>query len=142
MNEEEFYARMDASGIPCYDREGKPIPYSRYFQLFFLDPARGASQSYSSVAATKIDDEQWVSTVWLGIDHSFGGPVPQIFETMIFPSNLCVRTSTEAEALAAHEEAVFFVRSGMLEFDESTLDTGGRNDDHAPGEVDAPCDRP
>jgi hypothetical protein len=45
-----------------------------------------------------------ISTVFLGLDHSFGGGPPLIFETMVFKvgsrSDMhCERYSSEAEAL-------------------------------------------
>jgi len=36
------------------------------------------------VAKTKITDEISVSTVFLALDHSFGGGPPMLFETMVF----------------------------------------------------------
>lgn len=50
-----------------------------------------------------------VSTVFLGLDHSFGGPVPLIFETLVFGGPLdgeMKRHSTWAEAEAGHAEMV------------------------------------
>lgn len=54
----------------------------------------------------------WVSTVWLGLDHSFSGVIPIIFESMVFcrfPFSLhpCSdidqdRYASEADALAGH----------------------------------------
>lgn len=52
-----------------------------------------------------------VSTIFLGTDHSFGGDVPILFETMVFPdgewgeidSN---RYATYEEALKGHKEMV------------------------------------
>lgn len=49
-----------------------------------------------------------VSTVWLGLNHNYGGGRPLIFETMVFGrsswSELDMdRYSTEQEALAGHE---------------------------------------
>lgn len=58
----------------------------------------------------------YVSTVWLGLDHSFHpGQKPLIFETMVFKKIKkdklgedvdMDRYSTEAEALQGHEEMV------------------------------------
>lgn len=50
-----------------------------------------------------------VSTVFLGMDHSFGGPVPILFETMVFPKNSsaeddCARCETWEQAEAQHAE--------------------------------------
>lgn len=48
-----------------------------------------------------------VSTVLLGIDHSFGfGGPPVIFETMVFPGNDMERYSTKEEALEGHKRMV------------------------------------
>lgn len=45
-----------------------------------------------------------VSTVFLGLDHSFNdeGP-PLIFETMVFPDTTTERYSTYEQAVAGHE---------------------------------------
>jgi len=50
----------------------------------------------------------FVSTVFLGIDHSYDGSVPILFETMIFRGkhdNYQKRYSTWDEAVKGHEEA-------------------------------------
>ena len=50
-----------------------------------------------------------VSTVFLGLDHSFGGGEPQLFETMIFGGKLdgeMWRYSTWEQAEKGHQEAV------------------------------------
>lgn len=54
-----------------------------------------------------------VSTVFLGLDHSFGGGAPVLFETMIFGGPLsgeCWRYRTYAEAERGHAEAVAAAR--------------------------------
>lgn len=56
------------------------------------------------VDATEIGDAR-VSTVFLGLDHSFGDGPPEVFETMVFGGVLdqeCVRYATKAEAIAGH----------------------------------------
>jgi hypothetical protein len=56
--------------------------------------------------------EALVSTVFLGIDHSFGGDVPILFETMIFGGrhdHWQTRYATREEALAGHNRAVALV---------------------------------
>lgn len=60
------------------------------------------------IARSVIGDDV-VSTVFLGIDHSMGGPVPLLFETMIFvdgDSKYCERCSTFDQALKQHDMAV------------------------------------
>jgi len=50
-----------------------------------------------------------VSTVFLGLNHSFGGGEPQIFETMIFGGTFdeeMWRYSTWEQAEKGHQEAV------------------------------------
>ena len=56
-----------------------------------------------------MSDDVRVSTVFLGLDHSFGGPRPILFETMAFVDNKdvgCERYSTWAEAKAGHQRWV------------------------------------
>lgn len=53
----------------------------------------------------------WVSTVWLGLDHSFlPNQLPLIFETMVFFRSDCGlemnRYTTKRQALAGHKEMV------------------------------------
>lgn len=53
-----------------------------------------------------------ISTVFLGLDHSFGGGVPLLFETMIFEGphdGYCERYSTWEQAEEGHREAVKLV---------------------------------
>lgn len=59
------------------------------------------------VRRTVIEDVE-VSTVFLGIDHSFGGGRPVLFETMIFGGThdeYQERYSTWDQAVAGHEAA-------------------------------------
>ena len=61
-----------------------------------------------SVARTKIGDSD-VSTVFLGLDHAFGGHVPILFETMVFGGQLDQeqeRYPTWDEAEAGHAAMV------------------------------------
>lgn len=64
-----------------------------------------------------------VSTVDLGIDHSFGIGEPLYYETMIIKKNgekidfmdlYCKRYSTEEQARIGHEEAVKMVEEGKI----------------------------
>jgi hypothetical protein len=61
------------------------------------------------VAKTRIGDDAEVSTIFLGLDHSFGSGPPLIFETMVFGGPLDQeqeRYSTRAEAEAGHAALV------------------------------------
>lgn len=56
-----------------------------------------------------------VSTVFIGIDHSFAGGPPLWFETMTFPDGdegYTERYTTWAEAEAGHERVVAALREG------------------------------
>jgi hypothetical protein len=79
------------------------------------------------VAKTLIGDVK-VSTVFLGMDHSFGddGP-PLLFETMIFSDNTALddhqtRCCTWGQAEQMHEEAIRLARTELMlrEFSDST----------------------
>lgn len=58
-----------------------------------------------------------VSTVFLGIDHSWDGEEPMLFETMIFGGKhdqYQTRCSTWDEAIIQHEEACKLVRNKFM----------------------------
>lgn len=95
-----------APSIGYHDRDGKPIDMQTYGMLALDD-------SYKIVKQTERYNIL-VSTVWLGMDHSFrkGDPIT-IFETMIFTDGVenesafeyQERYTTEAQALEGHERA-------------------------------------
>jgi len=112
---EELKKQMDdvAEKIPrgskYYDKNGKPMTmweWSCYFEDY----------EYKIVGADRYGDYR-VSTVWLGLDHSYywyePKPPIEIFETMIFNdedvenelSDYIERYSTEEQALDGHLEA-------------------------------------
>jgi hypothetical protein len=71
------------------------------------------SHAKRHVADETVGDAR-VSTVFLGIDHSFGDGPPMIFETMIFGGEhdeYMARCSTWEEAEAMHDRAVAMVKS-------------------------------
>ena len=61
-------------------------------------------------------DGKRVSTVWLGLDHSFGGDKPMLFETMVFSEHephtdiYMERYSTWDEAVEGHQKAIDWVK--------------------------------
>lgn len=68
------------------------------------------------VAHTKINEEVFVSTVFLGLDHNWGMGPPLVFETMIFGGphdEYQTRYSTWDEAVAGHEIAVKIAKDGI-----------------------------
>ena len=92
----------------CYDREGHEIPYERWVILF-------EDTDYRRVAEDEIGP-YWISTVWLGLDHSFGhAEAPWIYETMVFKGGDMAgveqrRYATLEQAQVGHEETVSEVR--------------------------------
>jgi hypothetical protein len=61
------------------------------------------------IVATTTVGEVKISTVFLSLDHAWGGGPPLLFETMVFGGALDqeqMRYSTRAEALAGHTEMV------------------------------------
>lgn len=80
---------VDPEGEPM----GRPIDLTRFYGL------DGERITLKQWIANRGDPALWVigkdrvgiftvSTVYLGIDHSFGGSVPMIFETMIFGDHI------------------------------------------------------
>ena len=69
------------------------------------------------VAATDIIDKLWISTVFLGLDHSWSGGPPLLFESMAFLDGEdidCARYHTIDEAREGHEEMVERMRAKYL----------------------------
>lgn len=100
-------------GSGYYDRQGMPIKDVLELARLMED------RDYAVVRQTRHKErgrEFWLSTVWLGIDHSFGNSVnsePLIFETMALeykPAwNEIVATKTDwfwQERYATEDEAV------------------------------------
>jgi len=87
------------------EKDGKPVPAtSEEFGVWFERQDR-------QVARNRVNG-RLVSTVFLGIDHSFRGDVPILYETMIFCDNqdelhqFQRRYATREEALIGHAEAM------------------------------------
>ena len=108
-----------------YGRDGERISMRQWCSAF-------ERKDKQRVAETTVGD-YWVSTVWLGMDHSFGEGPPLIFETMIFNHSdvsktddedfldlWCERYPTEAAALAGHERAVAMVQEKVNLLKEAT----------------------
>lgn len=93
---------LEFGGKPLhYDHDGKPIGMWEWASLFELI-------EYRRVAETFVGDVR-ISTVWLGLDHGWGGGPPLIFETMIFGGgehHNQWRYSTLEEAQVGHVHAV------------------------------------
>lgn len=68
------------------------------------------------IIAQELIDNLFVSTVFLGLDHSYGLYEKILFETMVFDENResisCVRYSTYQEAEEGHKRAVEKIKKG------------------------------
>ncbi len=90
-----------------YGMDGEHITFCRWASLF----EDGNQNGNRIIGKTYIGNRWWVSTVWLGLDHSFGHGPPLIFETMVFRpgewgGHECIRHATLKEAQEAHEATV------------------------------------
>ena len=99
-----------SSHLGVYDRDGQPISMLHWTWLIEFHP------EYKIVRHTHDSTPDLISTVWLGLDHSFGylygEHVPLIFETMIFGGEhdqYQERYSTEEQALDGHARAELMV---------------------------------
>jgi hypothetical protein len=86
---------LDAGGNPVHEPD--MLKWARWFS---------EHTNERQVARTQLPGDVTVSTVFLGLDHSFEPGVILLFETMIFNGPLdetqC-RYSTREQALAGHE---------------------------------------
>jgi hypothetical protein len=100
-----------------FGRDGQPLDTETANRLL-------GDMDYKRVGLTRVtsssdpDAEFTVSTVWLGIDHSFGDGPPLLFETMVFGGGESQdqtqwRWGTEAEARAGHAEIVASVAASV-----------------------------
>jgi hypothetical protein len=109
-----------------YDWEGNPISMKEWSHLYGQE-----SRFMKQDTFVHGDHIVKVSTVYLGLDHSFAllgraeDHIPIIFETMIFSTDETVdqrqwRYATEKQALNGHELAIKLVEEDIL----------GRHDEH------------
>lgn len=86
-----------------FDREGLPIS-RRQCKKLLKEPG------YKIVKQTQLTNDKFVSTVWIGLDHSFSDDeLPIIFEVAVFSTSkkgnmeYMERHRSEHQALEAHE---------------------------------------
>lgn len=108
-------------GMYVLDEQGEPVPEPDTVQ--WGQWLEATTETRARTLAETTVGPYWVSTVFLALDHSFGGGPPVLWETMIFgaweefqlPSGgrkKCrkdidqIRYTSKAEALAGHAEAV------------------------------------
>lgn len=91
-----------------YDMDGQPLDTLEWARLFEL---RGDGTGWWIIGQEERGDVK-VSTVWIGLDHSFGFGPPLIFESMVFGGDFdgeMARYSTREEAMAGHQRLCLFV---------------------------------
>lgn len=81
------YMLVDKLVVPCNTRE-----WSEFM-----------SKEDVRVEYTDLHGEGYISTVFLGLDHSFDGGIPLLFETMVFSSN---QYDGETNRYSTYEDAV------------------------------------
>lgn len=96
-----------------YDQDGNPMGIKAWHEKYQDHKSRRVA--HDEVCGYR------VSTVFLGLDHSFSpeGP-PLIFETMVFPGDSYVeeyaeRYTTREEAEEGHQRAIAWVRKQQEE---------------------------
>lgn len=88
--------------MPYYDFDGHVIDQSTFMDLFER-PERLVKQGV-------LPNGRFISTLWLGTDHSGDNDPPLIYQTMVFPSITSVeeldvrRYATRKDALSGHED--------------------------------------
>jgi hypothetical protein len=100
-----------------YDLDGRLIAEEEWLKLH-------SDMAYRTVCLDVFGSVR-ISTVWLGIDHSFGSAPPTIFETMVFGdpecNGMCWRYETIEEARRGHAEVVgrysVVLRIGSIKLD-------------------------
>ena len=89
---------------PFYDWDGSPLTTEQWAEKFELG---------KNHVANDLVGESRISTVWLGLDHSFFDGPPLIFETMVFGGKHDMfqkRYCTEEQAKEGHARVVAMCR--------------------------------
>ena len=88
-----------------YGRKGEPLSLEQFVQ--YAEDMDYRRVGYDEIPATHRSPTSYLSTVWLGLDHSFflRGP-PVIFETMRFEQKLT--PSKNPLLFPAHHESIEF----------------------------------
>lgn len=112
------WAARTAPVSDCYKLEGRVVTKYDTFEAY-LEDAKANKYPHPHphhVGDTTIKGVR-VSTVFLGLDHSFGGRCPMLFETMVFGGQLNgeqERCSTYDEAEAMHSKWVEAVKDAEM----------------------------
>lgn len=92
----KLFILVDGKPVICED----PLQWGEWM-------AEADTVTERSVAFTKIGDGEYVSTVFLGIDHGYGDEsAPLLYETLISEDGSMSRYATREEAEIGHQLAV------------------------------------
>lgn len=100
---------MRTKGKYILDAEGQPVEERDLLKWATWFETADKTVMFDEVGGSKI------STVFLGLDMSFGGKHPQLFETRVFGGPLNTETdryATREEAIAGHAFMVQRVKVG------------------------------
>jgi hypothetical protein len=103
----EYYYVLDAAGQP--QPAASVEEWGHWYETASRDNASGRRIGWDEVGDAS------VSTVFLGLNHAFGGGPPLLFETMVFGGQYdqwLGRWTTRAGAEAAHARIVNALRDG------------------------------
>jgi hypothetical protein len=112
-------APVDRFGLTHYilDERGEPVETDLYtWAAWFEDPS-------NRVLAHDRDEsggrDILVSTIFLGIDHGYGGGPPLLWETMVLKDGggdvYCERYTSRADAIAGHRHACKLANEGAFD---------------------------
>lgn len=110
---DKYYLNEDKTATPC-DLETWSAQYEIMARTDTKHVAKDRIQGYL------------VSTVWLGLDHSYDGGEPEIFETMIFDKDsgydiYMDRYSTWAKAQSGHQKAIEWLEKYLERRDQQLI---------------------
>ena len=106
------YILLDGQPVPC----DNVLEWAQWFET---------SDETRRIERTQIAEGVEVSTVFMGLDHSFGEGPPLLYETMVFGGRLDEETerySTVKHALEGHDQMVKRVRAAMGEPESDILE--------------------
>ncbi len=101
------------SGKYILDSDGNPVPCKHVLKW-----AKWFEKADRRVALDRVGKVK-VSTVFLGLDYSFGGPIPILYETMVFGGVLDgedERYATRQEAKGGHRRWLQKVKEACWEW--------------------------
>ena len=108
-----------------YDMDGNPISLMEWSHIY-----SNADRTIGSDVVIHGEHIVRVSTVYLGLDHSFFGGIPLIFETMMFSTDESIdqgqwRYATKEQAIRGHADVLAQVTKETSEHDKGTTNRGG-----------------